>query len=58
MISEVDIDDWDRESQEAYLKWAEDYGLPYEPWIGQPDVALAFKAGMDYIKEKYEFTIR
>lgn len=54
MISDVDIEDWDKESQEAYLKWAEDYGLEYEPWIGMPDVTAAFKAGMKFMKEKYE----
>lgn len=58
MISDVDIEDWDKESQEAYLKWAEDYGISYEPWIGQPDVVAAFKAGMDFMKGKYEYTIR
>ena len=65
MISDVDINDWsrpggtlDKESQEAYLKWAEDYGIIYEPWIGQPDVAAAFKAGLNYMKERYERAIR
>lgn len=57
MISEIDLQDWDKDSQEAYLKWAEDYGITYEPWIGQPDVAAAFKAGISFIKEKYGITI-
>lgn len=56
MISEQDIKDWDKESQQAYLKWAENYGLKYEPWIGQPDVCAAWKAAVQWMKEKYAST--
>lgn len=58
MISDVDIEDWDQGYQEAYLKWAEEYGLDYEPYIGHPDVYAAFKAGMKFTKERYEQAIR
>ena len=52
MINEYDIKDmWDKETQEAYLKWAEDYGLDYEPWIGQPDVSAAWLAAVKWYRE-------
>lgn len=48
MISEVDIADWDKESQKAYLEWCESYGIDYEPWIGVPDVAAAWIAAVKW----------
>ena len=48
MISEVDIADWDKVSQQAYLEWCESYGIEYEPWIGVPDVAAAWIAGVKW----------
>jgi hypothetical protein len=56
VISEVDINDWDKESQEAYLKWAKDYGLNYEPWLGKPDVAAAWEAAVKWVVSKYDPT--
>lgn len=52
MISEVDIADWDKASQQAYLQWCESYGIDYEPWIGVPDVAAAWKAGVEWTKKQ------
>ena len=52
MISEIDIEDWDRESQEAYLEWAEDYGIDYEPWLGQPDISAAWRAAVIWVRGK------
>jgi hypothetical protein len=55
MINEHDIKDmWDKETQEAYLKWAEDYGLDYEPWIGKPDVSAAWIAAVKWYKERHD----
>jgi len=51
MINEHDIKDWDMESQEAYLKWAKEYNLPYDPWLGQPAVFAAWKAAVKWVKE-------
>lgn len=48
MISEVDIQDWDHESQEAYLKWAKDYGLP-ESIQGIPSQFAAWKAAVQWV---------
>ena len=56
MINEHDIKDWDKESQQAYLQWAKDYGISYEPWLGQPDVLAAWKAAVKWMKEKYAIT--
>lgn len=56
MISEKDIEDWDKESQQAYLKWAEDYGISYEPYLGQPDIYAAWKAAITWMKGKYELS--
>ncbi len=53
MINEHDIKDmWDKETQEAYLKWAKDYGLDYEPWHGQPAVSAAWIAAIKWYKER------
>ena len=53
MINEHDINDmWDKESQEAYLKWAKEYGVQHEPWIGQPAVSAAWIAAVKWYKEK------
>ena len=52
MISRIDIEDWDQESHQAYLKWAEDYGINYEPWIGHPDIFAAWKAAVVWMSEK------
>ena len=55
MINEHDIKDmWDKETQEAYLKWAEDYGLDYEPWHGQPAVSAAWVAAIKWYRERKE----
>ena len=51
MINEHDINDWDKESQEAYLKWAKEYGVQHEPWIGQPAVSAAWIAAVKWYKE-------
>lgn len=50
MISEHDIQDWDTDSQEAYLEWAEDYGIDYEPWLGQPDISAAWRAAVIWVR--------
>ena len=50
MISEHDIQDWDTESQVAYLHWAEDYGIDYEPWNGQPDISAAWRAAVIWVR--------
>ena len=53
MINEHDIKDmWDKETQEAYLKWAKEYGLPFEPWNGQPAVSAAWIAAVKWYKER------
>jgi hypothetical protein len=53
MINEHDIKDmWDKETQEAYLKWAKEYGLPFEPWNGQPAVSAAWIAAVKWYKGK------
>lgn len=52
MISERDIEDWDQESQQAYLKWAEDYGVAYEPWLGKPDICAAWQAAVLWMRER------
>jgi len=53
MINEHDIKDmWDKETQEAYLKWAKEYGLPFEPWQGQPAVSAAWIAAVKWYKGK------
>lgn len=49
MISEVDIKDWDTASQQAYLKWAKDYGLDHEPVIGMPSQAAAWRAAIKWV---------
>jgi hypothetical protein len=55
MINEHDIKDmWDKETQEAYLKWAKEYALDYEPWIGKPDVAAAWIAAIKWYRERKE----
>lgn len=54
MISERDIEDWDKESQAAYLKWARDYGLQQEPLIGFPSQYAAWKAAVKWVLEKYD----
>jgi hypothetical protein len=52
MINEHDIKDmWDKETQEAYLKWAKEYGVPYDPWFGQPAVSAAWIAAIKWYKE-------
>lgn len=51
MINEHDINDWDKESQEAYLKWAKEYGVQHEPWIGQPAVSAAWIAAVKWSRE-------
>ena len=53
MINEHDINDWDKESQEAYLKWAKEYGVQHEPWIGQPAVSAAWIAAVKWYKETH-----
>lgn len=50
MISENEIEGWDQGSQEAYLHWADDYGLDYEPWLGQPDVSAAWRAAVIWVR--------
>ena len=58
MINEHDINDLcggatgDKESQEAYLKWAKEYGVQHEPWIGQPAVSAAWIAAVKWYKER------
>ena len=52
MISRIDIEDWDQESHQAYLKWAEDYGSKYQPWIGHPDIFAAWKAAVAWMSER------
>lgn len=52
MISEVDIEDWDEESQKAYLKWAKDYGLEQEPVIGMPSQAAAWRAAITWVTSR------
>ena len=53
VINEHDIKDmWDKETQEAYLKWAKEYGLPFEPWFGQPAVSAAWIAAIKWYKEQ------
>ena len=48
-----DIKDmWDKETQEAYLKWAKEYNLPYDPWNGQPAVSAAWIAAIKWYKER------
>jgi hypothetical protein len=55
MINEYDIKDmWDKETQEAYLKWAKEYGLPFEPWNGQPAVSAAWIAAVKWYRERKE----
>lgn len=54
MINEHDINDWDKESQEAYLKWAKEYGVQHEPWIGQPAVAASWIAAVKWYKETHD----
>jgi len=55
MINEHDIKDmWDEETQVAYLKWAEDYGLNYDPWHGQPAVSAAWVAAIKWYRERKE----
>ena len=56
MINEHDIKDmWDKETQEAYLKWAKEYGVPYDPWFGQPAVSAAWIAAIKWYKEKNSY---
>lgn len=50
MISEIDIKDWDKESQQAYLKWARDYGLP-ESTQGIPSQFAAWEAAVKWVLE-------
>lgn len=57
MISEKDIEDWDKESQQAYLKWASDYGISYEPYLGQPDIYAAWKAARDWTAKQMSLKI-
>jgi hypothetical protein len=52
MISRIDIEDWDQESHQAYLDWAEDYGIQYEPWLGHPDIYAAWKAAVVWMSER------
>jgi hypothetical protein len=52
MINEHDINDWDKESQEAYLKWAKEYGVQHEPWIGQPTSSAAWKAAVEWAEKR------
>ena len=52
MISRIDIEDWDQESHQAYLDWAEDYGIPYEPWIGHPDIHAAWQAAVLWVRSQ------
>jgi hypothetical protein len=55
MINEYDIKDmWDKETQEAYLKWAKEYGVPYDPWFGQPAVSAAWIAAIKWYRERKE----
>ena len=55
MINEHDIKDmWDKETQEAYLKWAKEYGVPYDPWQGQPAVSAAWIAAIKWYRERKE----
>jgi hypothetical protein len=55
MINEHDIKDmWDKETQEAYLKWAKEYGVPYDPWFGQPAVSAAWIAAVKWYRERKE----
>jgi len=57
MINEHDIRDmWDKETQEAYLKWAKEYGLPFEPWNGQPAVSAAWIAAVKWYRGKQHIT--
>jgi len=57
MINEYDIKDmWDKETQEAYLKWAKEYGVPYDPWFGQPAVSAAWIAAIKWYKTKQHIT--
>jgi hypothetical protein len=55
MINEYDIKDmWDKETQVAYLKWAKEYGVPYDPWFGQPAVSAAWIAAIKWYRERKE----
>jgi hypothetical protein len=55
MINEHDINDmWDKETQEAYLKWAKEYGVPYDPWFGQPAVSAAWIAAVKWVEKRHE----